>query len=124
MALLITAAAAVAARDGLGKSGGIVGHVPIARHVLSVAVGVTRLLLRLHVVVSLCLLVSRGVVGVIQLPTLTFTVTSFDQQLALLRNALHSAKDAEQLVVTRAREVTARTRQRFALLVTILSLCL
>jgi hypothetical protein len=45
------------------------------------------------------------------LPTLTFAVTSFDQQLALLRNALHSAKNVEQLIVARASEVTVRTRQ-------------
>ena len=33
MALLVTAAASVSARGGLGKSGGIVGHVLITRTV-------------------------------------------------------------------------------------------
>ena len=152
---MVAAAAAATARSGLDKSGGIVGHVPIARTVcarrrwegshcglgrqgltlttcrrgwckplrarrravmardlglgsvsgwrcrlvLSVVVVVTRLLLQLHVIVSLCLVISRGVVGIVQLPTLTFAVTLFGQQLTLLRNALHCSKDVKQLVV-------------------------
>ena len=86
------------------------------RLVLSIVVVVTRLLLQLHVIVSLCLATSRGDVGIIQLPTLTFAVTSFDQQLTLLRNARHCAKGGKQLVVARASEVTVRTRQRLGLL--------
>ena len=108
---------AVMTRDlGLGSVSGWRRQI-----VPSVVVVVTRLLLQLHVYVSLCLVISGGVVGIIQL-MLTFAVTLFDQQLTLLRNALHCAKDVEQLVVARASEVTVRTRQGLALLVTVLPL--
>jgi hypothetical protein len=72
--------------------------------------------------VSLCLVVSRGAVGIIQLDKLTFAVASFDQQLSLLLHALYSAKNVEQLVVAFARKVAVGTRKGLALFVTVLSL--